>query len=128
MKKTLNILMVVAAVITFALSVFFFVSFCKCAVCSDKSTLSVYDHQSFKIIYYIMPLTKLIIFDFFVFFLLLAVTALFVFLLVYLNRNELKSVSIDFKSRREEKQRLKDKAKKEKLQKELDELNKKDSE
>lgn len=55
---------------------------------------------------------------------ILAAIAFNIFLLIHLNRNELKSVSIDFKSRREEKQRLKDKAKKEKLQKQLDELNK----
>lgn len=51
------------------------------------------------------------------------VLVVLIFFLVHFNRAEIKSVAIDFKKRRAEKKKLKDAAKREKLQKQLDELN-----
>lgn len=127
MKKKYNILMIIYSIITAGLSVFFLAYFIFYLLNINKGAyVYVGTSANYRIILYRATVAPLIVFNLVMFLLNAAIFSLLVFLLIHINRNEIKSVSIDFKEKKKvnlQKQCEKQEKKKAELQKKLDDLN-----
>lgn len=127
--KKINILLLIGSVISISLAIFFLVNFFKYVpALSNKSYVAIGSNSDYKIYYYKDTAIPLVLFNLIAFVLCFIVSALNLYASFQINKNKIIVTIDEAKEHNTKKRQQKKEQKKAKLQRQLDELNKKDGE